>query len=234
MDVNDEILETLLHHAHTGHYINSATHDLNNMLGAIMAYAELIQMEVTDPEVVRMTQEIVAASEKGSRLLDALTAIARPLQLDLAETCHAGSIIDAVTLLFSYDINRMNVEATFEVDENITDVAMSGHVLERIVTRLMDNAMDALSGVEDRKLSLLVREIDDTISISLQDSGGGVAKEIESHIFDEAFTTKEAHMGMGLALARKLAHAYNATLDYSTDTGFVLRVPVAKAASDEG
>jgi signal transduction histidine kinase len=68
VDLTRQQLESLLHQAQTGRNINNVTHDVNNLLGAIMAYAELIEMDSDDPEVNRMLREIVTAVEKGSAI----------------------------------------------------------------------------------------------------------------------------------------------------------------------
>ncbi|MFP6582342.1 MAG: HAMP domain-containing sensor histidine kinase [Candidatus Hydrogenedentota bacterium] len=222
MNLDDDAFEALLHRTHAGQYVNSATHDLNNVLGAIMAYADLIKMDSKDPETTRMAGEIVAASEKGAKLLEALTMIARPVNIGRSETASVSDVFSAIELLFAYDIKRQGVDATFTIDSEVHQLFMEDHMLQRILMRLIDNAMDALDDTPQKTLRVESTRDGASVQIVVSDSGTGVPDEVAQTLFDPQVSTKDGHIGMGLTLARQLATACGATLEYDKGSRFIL------------
>ena len=222
MDLPDDLLEVLLHRAHTGQYINSVAHDLNNLIGAAMAYAELVEMDSTDPEVKRMVGEIISASEKSAELLNAITAIARPLRIDKEANCGVQEAFDAMDLLYAYNCKLSQIALTFTTASNIQRIGMEQHVAQRILMRLIDNAMESVRECESKKVNVTAERADDKVRIVVSDSGPGVSADSGDSIFVARFTTKPNHLGMGLTTARELAERCGATLTHEASTGFVL------------
>ena len=72
---------------------------------------------------------------------------------------------------------------------------------------LIMNAIEAMSGVEDRSRELIIttRNIDaDQVQVSVADSGPGLDPKAASRIFDPFYTTKSGGMGMGLSICRSI------------------------------
>ncbi len=105
-------------------------------------------------------------------------------------------------------------------------MAMEQHMAQRIVMRLIDNAMEAVREMASPKVTVSTVSADGNARIVVSDSGGGVAGESRGLIFDARFTTKDGHVGMGLTTARDLAGRCGAKLDYEHGTGFVLTAPL--------
>lgn len=222
MNLDDDAFEALLHRTYAGQYVNSATHDLNNVLGAIMAYADLIRMDSKNPETTRMAGEIVSASEKGAKLLEALTMIARPIDTDRTDTASVSEVFSAIELLFAYDIKRQNIDATFTIGKEAGQVFLEDHILQRILMRLIDNAMEALADAPQKTLRVEATREGASVQIVVSDSGTGVPDEITQTLFDPQVSTKDGHPGMGLTLAGQLATACGATLEYGKDSRFIV------------
>ena len=77
-------IQKLFRYAQVGRCVNGVMHDINNFLGAMMDYAELVSIEDNISEDGRrMLGEIVDASSKCSKLLNNLTAIARDQKISV-------------------------------------------------------------------------------------------------------------------------------------------------------
>ena len=64
-DETREKLARLYRYAQVGHCVSSVTHDVNNFLGAVLAYAELVGLEKNQtPEALRMLGEVMSAVRK--------------------------------------------------------------------------------------------------------------------------------------------------------------------------
>lgn len=81
------------------------------------------------------------------------------------------------------------------------------------------------------------RKADQIVEVQIVDEGGGIAEEHRAHIFDlfyrsdEARSTDQGGMGVGLSIARMIVEAFNGTIEVSSEVGkgstFTLRFPAA-------
>jgi signal transduction histidine kinase len=229
VDLTRQQLESLLHLAQKGRNVNSVTHDVNNLLGAIMAYAELIEMDSDDSEVNRMLREIVTAVEKGSAILGALTMIARPQRSEKLAVCDIKKVLKSLELLFTYEFKLNLVEFKSVIDNEVHSAKIPEPVLQRSLMYVLVNALEAFDGEEEGKgITLHVSLQNGHVRITVQDSNNAPTADAIDHMFDPGFTTKGSdHLGMGLTIARELLDEYNGTLNYTPDSGFTVLVPRA-------
>ncbi len=104
--------------------------------------------------------------------------------------------------------------------------------LREVLVNMVLNAVDAmpLGG----QLTLSAEDIDNSVAISIADTGTGMAPEIRSRIFDPFFTTKgKAGMGLGLAVGFGIIRRHEGTVtihsEMSQGTTFRITLPAAKA-----
>jgi signal transduction histidine kinase len=87
--------------------------------------------------------------------------------------------------------------------------------LQQVVINLILNAVEAMSGIADRKRQIWVRvrqRQGRDVTISVEDSGTGVDPTTLDRIFDAFFTTKAEGMGMGLAICRTIVEMHGGRL----------------------
>jgi signal transduction histidine kinase len=83
--------------------------------------------------------------------------------------------------------------------------------LQQVFVNLMANAIQATAQMETTRRTLVVRTtLPDahTLCCTLEDSGPGIKPENLDHLFDSFFTTKDAGMGLGLAISRSIIEAH--------------------------
>ena len=79
--------------------------------------------------------------------------------------------------------------------------------LQQVLLNLVLNAMDATAGPlpDERRVTIRTAGINnDTVKVSIADSGAGIPADKLQQIFEPFFTTKEKGMGFGLAIARTI------------------------------
>ena len=113
-------------------------------------------------------------------------------------------------------------------------------MLREVILNLVQNAIDAMSGVVDRDRLLWVetrRQDADAIIISIHDTGPGIDQKRMTDIFDTFVTTKAKGMGLGIAIARMIVEHHKGQLTVFSDgrTGalfrFTLPIPAVAATS---
>lgn len=85
-----------------------------------------------------------------------------------------------------------------EYAEQLPQVQAYGSELNQVWTNLIDNAIDAMGG--QGEIRLRTRRVREQVIVEIADTGPGIPKEIESHIFDPFYTTKPVGQGAGLGL----------------------------------
>ncbi len=76
--------------------------------------------------------------------------------------------------------------------------------IQTVLIQLLENALDAVDGMDDQRIELSVTEEAERIRIDVKDNGCGIQKKDMSKIFVPLFTTKPKRKGLGLSIAQKL------------------------------
>jgi signal transduction histidine kinase len=104
--------------------------------------------------------------------------------------------------------------------------------LQQVVVNLIMNAVEAMSGLQDRAREIAIRTLyagGDEVQVSVQDSGIGLDLAGKDKIFDAFYTTKSVGMGMGLAISRSIVEHHGGRLWAVSNAGvgatFVFTVP---------
>ena len=188
-------------------------HDFNNILGAIIGYAEISMQEVPPENPLHQNLgKILDAAMRSSNIIRQLLAFARkqviaPLLLDLNESVEG-------TLKMIRRLIGENIELAWLPGTGPGKVLMDPSQLDQILLNLCVNARDAIDGVGKVTIETDTVFFDDTyclthadiapgryVQLSISDTGRGMDKETQKHIFEPFFTTKAVGQGTGMGLA---------------------------------
>ncbi len=218
-------LQGLFRYSQVGRCVNSVTHDVNNFLGVVLNYAELIDMDSDlSPESQRMVGEIVEGVRKCSNLLGVLTSIARKDKPNVS-VVNPSKLVGDVLDLRRYDI-RIN---QIQLDEELAcqaAVTLDLPKFELALVYLISNAIDAVGDSTDRRIKVKMLDVGDAVELVVWNSGPVVPPEQRDAVFKPFFTTKDGdHLGLGLAVAEAIAQYHGGQLIYDPDRGFIFRLP---------
>jgi signal transduction histidine kinase len=216
----------LYRYAQIGHCVNSVTHDVNNFLGAIMAYAELIGMDSPlNPESVRMIEEIMGAVRRSSTLVNSLTSIARKDKPN-TNLFEPGTLVEQVLDLRRYDFRACQVTLESNHEPNLPMLMGDRPKLEQALIYLFSNAMEEVRDTTHRLVKVRTRAAQGGVDIEVWNAGDPVPSELRDIIFQPFFTTKdEDHLGLGLSVARDIARLHGGDVTYDAKRGFVMHLP---------
>ncbi len=91
------------------------------------------------------------------------------------------------------------IDTRFDVAEDLPVIGHSGHI-HQVLMNLVQNALDAMEGQPVRRLDIAGRA-GEVVTLTIRDTGPGIAPDIASRIFDPFFTTKPVGKGTGLGLS---------------------------------
>ncbi len=170
-------------------------HELNNPLGVITMYANILLEESNPNDPERKDLElIVEQTNRCKNIVGGLLNFARKNQVKKTETnmeTFCKKSLQSVILM-----NNIAVNFQSEMLDPIAWVDQDQFM--QVLTNLEKNAVEAMSG--GGTLTIFLRDTPDEIRISISDTGVGISPENIEKVFTPFFTTKELGKGTGLGL----------------------------------
>ena len=217
-DVSERLaLEAQLLHAQkmdaVGRLAGGIAHDFNNLLTAIRMTASLVADELpAGSPMVSELREIERSVDRGSSLTRQLLAFSKRELLQPA-------LLDAAEIVLGIEpmLRRLiGTDVVFEIDAPLdqAQVLVDRSQLEQVVLNLALNARDAMPESGRLFVGVGVTAVDvatarchpgllprDYVTLTVRDTGTGMSSEIQSHLFEPFYTTKEVGKGTGLGLS---------------------------------
>jgi PAS domain S-box-containing protein len=197
----------------------SIAHEINQPLSGIVTNAStcLRMLDATPPNVEGARETARRTIRDGNRASEVTTRL-RALFSKKTATFELFDLNDAVkevvTLSVS-ELQRNRIVLQSELAPDLPHVLGDRTQIQQVVLNLLRNGWDAMSFVEDRPRSLLIKtECDEGggARLSVKDSGVGIDPEIEKKLFQAFQTTKTDGMGIGLSVSRSILDRHQGRL----------------------
>jgi signal transduction histidine kinase len=145
----------------------------------------------------RLVSDLREATERMSSLIGAVKAYAYMdrggvVQADI----HEG--LETTLKVLNYKLKHTEIEIEREYDRELPQITIYGSELNQVWTNLIDNAIDAVG--KDGTITLRTRLDGDCIVVDIADSGPGIPEDVQPHVYEPFFTTKNVGQGTGLGL----------------------------------
>jgi signal transduction histidine kinase len=211
-----------------GELAGGVAHEINNPLFAILGLVEFLLKEVEEGS--KAHQRLLLVQETGLEIKEIVRAVLGFAREAPGERSLV-SLDDVVGEVLEL-VRRTNAAKGVEVVERpageAVPVRANPNELKQIVLHLVANARQAMPG--GGTVTVAVSSGPTHASVTVADSGPGVAAEDEERIFEPFATTRPDGTGLGLAVSRAIARAHGG--DLVLDHGgpgarFVLRLPLA-------
>ncbi len=186
-----------------GQLAGGIAHDFNNLLTIILVNAELLAEEILDPRHRELAAMIQAAAERGSDLNQKLLAFSRRQSLK-PQPVHLADVVRDLSGLLDRVLGEA-IELNVPAREIRAAAVADRTQLESALLNLAINARDAMptGGVLTIETDEVASPSGDVefVSVTVADTGCGMAPEVLKCAFEPFFTTKEVGKGSGLGLS---------------------------------
>lgn len=196
-----------------GRLAGGVAHDFNNLLTVICAKAELAQGYPGLPADLQGAIDSIARSaQHAAGLTQQLLAFSRKQLLEMKEVDVNGLLSNLHRLLQC--IASQKVEVKIDCQPGLGMVLADAAKLEQAVTNLCVNAVQAMPDggtlrVETASVNLTREQVGDLSALSpgphvvirVSDTGCGMSEEVQRHVFEPFYTTRQVGQGPGLGLA---------------------------------
>ncbi len=196
-----------------GTLAGGVAHDFNNVLAAVLGYAEMARQGAADgSRQARQLDQVLRAALRGKSLVERILSFSRSGARS-ATVFEVQPIIDEVLGLLAASLRHgVVLESRFDAP----GMRLRGDATQvfEAVMNLCTNAMQAMPDGGTLTVSTArhaVREVQavshgqlepgDYLALSVADEGAGIAADVMDHLFEPFFTTRREHAGTGLGLA---------------------------------
>lgn len=217
-------------------------HDFNNLLTPILGYASILADRTDfDPDTHKKLTDIETAALRARDIVQQVLTFSSPREDDPSAEVDLQLITAEALDLLKASLPG-NVMITTDIVGLISPVVGSEGQIEQVLVNLLSNAIQALPASGGKiDITLATQRQDLTgqpanakySSITVHDSGSGIANDMLPHIFDPFFTTKAVGKGTGLGLAVALSivrkHGGDIIVDSKVGQGssFTVCLPVS-------
>lgn len=210
-----------------GYLSAGMAHEIRNPLNSIALFVQLMRQSTVDPEQLEHQSKILKEVDRVDSIIRKLLDASRRTRT-ITSNVQINQVIDAVLEAFAPQIEsrKILVERNYRVIPS--PIKADSAELEQIFTNLFLNALDVMG--HGGRIAIELQQHDGHVIVRVGDSGSGIPEKFLPNIFDPFFTTKTGGTGMGLPVARRIAHIYEGSMvvesTSSEGTVFRLEFPV--------
>ena len=209
-------------------------HDFNNILAAIMGYSEMALMDVpTGSSIHGMLQHVTTGAERARDLVKQILTFSRKTNQQKSPILLQVIVKEVMKLLRATIPSTINIAA--DISAACGTVVADPTMIHQLVMNLCTNSYHAmrqtggLLTISLQPVELAEEQADlmldvppgPYVRLSVTDTGHGMEKSVQEHIFDPYYTTKEKGQGTGLGLAvvHGIVHDLGGAIAVSSDVG---------------
>lgn len=182
-----------------GQLAAGVAHELNEPLGSILGFAQLIgKTSGLTEDASRDLSKIIKASLYAREVIKKLLVFAREVPSHMEEVNLNTVIMDGL-YFFEARCAKSQIEIVRSLAAGLPKIYGDDSQLNQVLINLVVNAIHAMPG--GGKLIIQTTYNDEFVTLTVEDTGVGMTDDIRNKIFLPFFTTKDVNEGTGLGLA---------------------------------
>lgn len=120
-----------------------------------------------------------------------------------------AKLIEEASALALIGLKETGVRTSLAFDVRVEFVLADKVQIQQVLLNLIRNAVEAMQETAVRQLTIATRKLDDeTVEVSVVDTGPGIAPDVAEQLFKPFVTTKRQGMGVGLSISRTIIEAH--------------------------
>jgi two-component system sensor kinase FixL len=197
-----------------GEMASTLAHELNQPLTAVASYLKgcgrLLDgnqpgnLPAVRDAIERAAEQALRAGQIIRRLREFVARGESERQVE-----NLSKLVEEASALALIGVKETGVRTSLEFDPRVEFVLADKVQVQQVLLNLIRNAVEAMQETTERRLVIATRKIDDeTVEISVVDTGPGIAPEVAEQLFKPFVTTKRQGMGVGLSISRTIIEAH--------------------------
>jgi two-component system, NtrC family, sensor kinase len=204
---------------------SSIAHELNNPLGGMLNFIQLIKLDLKGDETFKQDiTEMEKGAQKCKEIVQNLLSFTRDSYLSEKQNISLEEILKRAIMITELRTRALGIPIQLDLPKEKIFIFGRFNQLAQVFCNILQNSYESL--LEKRKrfpdfmglISITASAKDQTLTVHFQDDGIGLAPETKDHVFDPLFTSKdpEKHSGLGLTLAAQILKEHSAHIELSS------------------
>jgi hypothetical protein len=238
-------LEARLHQAERlsaiGQLASGIAHEVRNPLNFINLSIDFLRSRYAPPpgaereEFDRLVESVKKEVHRLNGMIENFLILGKPLKLD-RKPCRVEVLLDDVAQVARQKAAAQQIQVEEQVAAGLPAVVADGAQLKTCFMNLMVNAFQAMPRGGRLQIAATPVPADGggchAIEVAFRDTGGGIPAGDLPRVFEPYFTTKEAGIGLGLAITRKIVEEHGGSIRVESREGEGTRVAIILPVAD--
>jgi PAS domain S-box-containing protein len=224
--------------AAVGRLAAGVAHELNNPLGHVLMYANLLleDLPAADPRG-KNARHIVDNTLRCKGIVRSLLDSAKQSEIRF-EWTDLNEVIETAVHLVDRELDRRGIACERSLAAGLPRVRCDRQQIQQVLVNLMQNAVEAMDGPGTLTVVSTTTPERDAVVVGVKDTGPGVPAGDRFRVFEPFYTTKVQGTGLGLAICHGMVERHNGAIwvESACDgpfrgSTFFVRLPVGTAAA---
>ncbi|NOY30248.1 MAG: PAS domain S-box protein [Planctomycetes bacterium] len=201
-----------------GELTSGIAHELNQPLTAIANYVEaikdIVQLESRDTnDLHEILSNLGNTTFRTSAIISRLRGLIQKASLHRT-AMNLNELAEELMEFRMPWLERSHIQIRLELSEDLPLLVIDPIQIQQVLLNLVNNAQEAMeSTMEDRRvMTIRTRHVDESVELSITDSGRGLPAENVGRLFDYFFTTTPGGLGVGLQVCRTIMEAHQGSV----------------------
>ncbi len=204
-------------------------HEIGNPLNSLTIHLQLMERKLrkVPPDLRADLDESVRIAREEIRRLDFIVSqflrAIRPGAVETRPTDVNAVLRESVGFL-TVEIADRDILVEQDLSENLPALEIDRDQMKQAFYNVIRNSFQAMKSGGILHITTTLEP--DSVAVSFADTGGGIAPENMSKVFDPYYTTKSSGSGLGLLIVRRIVREHGGEIELRNDTGRGLTVTI--------
>ena len=208
-----------------GEMVGGIAHELNQPLYAIQNFSKASVtvleggVQLDRDQLTEWLHQITDAAEHAGKVLARLRDFVsqRPTE---KSAINISDVVDAAIAMTQHEAQQHRISVGHHLPPNLPSLFADSIQIQQVVVILVRNGIEAIPDANDvRQIEISVKNTDNSLQVSVSDTGKGFADDGHEALFKAFSSTKPNGMGLGLAIAKTIIESHGGNLWASNRAG---------------
>lgn len=213
--------------------VRGLAHEIKNPLGGLRGAAQLLEGEISDPELREYTRIIIGEADRLQALMDRMLG---PNQLPNIQTLNIHVVLERVRELVQME-GGSELVIRQDYDPSLPELQGDPDMLVQATLNIVRNAAQAIDNNGEitlrtrvlRNFNIGSRKYRLVMRIEIIDNGPGIPEDLQRQVFYPMITGRSDGTGLGLSISQSLVSRHNGLIECESEPGrtiFTILLPL--------
>ncbi len=190
--------------AATGRFARRVAHEVNNPLGIIRNYLQIMSLKMPEDDPKKESMRII--DEETSRIasiIQQLVDFSRAEMVNL-QRLDINDLLQDLVKIMRESYQEQGITMILDLSESPVYANVDIDKIKQVVINLIKNAVEAMPDGGEIRLATRLREKDgkNLVSVEVADTGAGISEDVKKHIFEPFYSSRGlSNSGLGLSVS---------------------------------